>query len=53
MRVTYDPNTDTLTVIFKEDATVAESDEEKRGVSLIMMRRATWSPLRSWMRLNE
>jgi uncharacterized protein YuzE len=34
MRVTYDPNTDTLTVIFKEDATVAETDEEKRGVIL-------------------
>ncbi len=34
MRVAYDPNTDTLTVIFKEDATVAESDEEKRGVIL-------------------
>jgi uncharacterized protein YuzE len=34
MKVAYDPNTDTLTVIFKEDATVAESDEEKRGVIL-------------------
>jgi YD repeat-containing protein len=34
MKVAYDANTDTLTVIFKEDATVAESDEEKRGVIL-------------------
>jgi uncharacterized protein YuzE len=34
MKVAYDPNTDTLTVIFKEDTAVAESDEEKRGVIL-------------------
>lgn len=34
MKVAYDPNTDTLTVIFKEDTAVAESDEEKQGVIL-------------------
>ena len=31
MRVIYDPETDTLTVIFAETP-VAESDEEKHGV---------------------
>jgi len=34
MKIAYDFHTDTLTVIFKEDATVAESDEEKQGVIL-------------------
>jgi YD repeat-containing protein len=34
MKVSYDARTDTLSVIFMEDATVAESDEEKRGVIL-------------------
>lgn len=34
MKVTYDPRTDTLTVILKEDARVAESDEDKPGVIL-------------------
>ena len=33
MRITYDPNTDTLTVILK-DSPVAESDEDKPGVVL-------------------
>ncbi|MBI3107185.1 MAG: DUF2283 domain-containing protein [Candidatus Rokubacteria bacterium] len=34
MRVTYDRGTDTLSVILKENAPVAESDEEKPGVIL-------------------
>jgi len=34
MKVSYDPITDTLTVIFKEEIPVAESDEDKPGVIL-------------------
>ncbi len=34
MKVAYDPNTDTLSVIFKENVTVAESDEERPGIIL-------------------
>lgn len=34
MKVSSDSRTDTLTVIFKEDAAVAERDEEKQGVIL-------------------
>lgn len=34
MRIAYDQKTDTLTVILKEDVTVAESDEDKPGVIL-------------------
>lgn len=34
MRVSYDPRTDTLTVIFREDVPVSESDEDKPGTIL-------------------
>ena len=34
MKVSFDPKTDTLVVILKEDVAVAESDEEKPGVIL-------------------
>ncbi len=34
MKVTYDPRTDTLTVILKDNTLVAESDEEKPGIIL-------------------
>lgn len=34
MKVNYDPRTDTLSVILKDNARVAESDEDKPGVIL-------------------
>ncbi len=34
MKVSYDPKTDTLVVQLREDAPVAESDEDKPGVIL-------------------
>ncbi len=34
MKVTYDQRTDTVNVIFKDDAQIAESDESKPGVIL-------------------
>jgi len=34
MKVIYDPKTDALSVIFKEETSVAESDEDKPGVIL-------------------
>jgi uncharacterized protein YuzE len=34
MKVRYDPKTDTLTVLLKEDVAVAESDEDRPGVIL-------------------
>ena len=34
MKVSYDHKTDSLTVIFRENSAVAESDEDKPGVIL-------------------
>ena len=34
MKVTFDSRTDTITVLFREGARVAESDENKPGVIL-------------------
>ena len=34
MSVSYEPSTDTLTVIFREDVPVSESDEDKPGTIL-------------------
>ncbi len=34
MKVTYDPATDTLTVVLREATPVAQSDEDKPGVIL-------------------
>ncbi len=34
MKVAYDPKTDTLTVILRDQVPVAESDEDKPGVIL-------------------
>jgi len=46
MKVIYHARTDTLHVVLKDDKPVHESDEEKSGLFLIMMRKATGSPLR-------
>ena len=34
MKATYDARTDTFSIIFKPDAEVAESDEDKPGIIL-------------------
>lgn len=34
MKVAYDRETDTLSVVFRDDAQIAESDEDKPGVIL-------------------
>ena len=34
MKTSYDPKTDTLSLILKENAQVAESDEDKPGIIL-------------------
>ena len=34
MKATYDAKTDTLSIVLKDDARVAESDEDKPGVIL-------------------
>ena len=34
MKVSYDPHTDTLTLVLKENTPISESDEDKPGVIL-------------------
>ncbi len=34
MKVTYDPHTDILSIVLKDEASIAESDEDKPGVIL-------------------
>lgn len=34
MKVTYDPHTDILSIVLKDEPSVAESDEDKPGVIL-------------------
>ena len=34
MKVSYDPRTDTLSMILKDNATITESDEDKPGIIL-------------------
>jgi uncharacterized protein YuzE len=34
VKVSYDPKTDTLSLVFKDNTAVAESDEEKPGIIL-------------------
>lgn len=34
MKVTYDPKTDTLSMVLKDNTPIAESDEDKPGVIL-------------------
>ncbi len=48
MKVIYDPDTDTLSVVLK-DTPVAESDEDKPGVISTTTKRGTWSDWRSLM----
>lgn len=45
MKVSYDPQTDTLSVIFKEKARIAESDEDKPGVILDYDKNGNLAPL--------
>ena len=34
MKVSYDPKSDTLSLVFKDNAAVVESDEDKPGIIL-------------------
>ena len=49
MKATYDARTDTLSIILRSDAAVAESDEDKPGVILDYDEDGTWSRWRSSM----
>ena len=50
MKAMYDPETDVLTIILKEETPIAESDEEKPGIILDFDEGGIWCLLRFWMR---
>jgi Protein of unknown function (DUF2283) len=41
VKATYDATTDTLSIILRSDANVAESDEDKPGVTSTMTNKGT------------
>jgi uncharacterized protein YuzE len=43
VKATYDARTDTLSIVFKANVEIAESDEDKPGVILDYDRMETWS----------
>ena len=49
MKVAYDAETDTLTVVLKERARIVESDEGKPGVVFDYDELGTWSRWKSSM----
>jgi uncharacterized protein YuzE len=53
MKVTYDRETDTLSVILREGVQVAESDEDKPGVILDYDEEGSLVSWRSWTRPAE
>jgi uncharacterized protein YuzE len=49
MKAIYDARTDTLSIILRTDAAIAESDEDEPGVILDYDEDETWSRWRFWM----